>query len=54
MPSLGTIWGSRMANIVPTFVVVFFDFACGVQKWLDVPSLAFPGVVHIDGSFGAL
>jgi pimeloyl-ACP methyl ester carboxylesterase len=52
-PSLGNIWGPRMDHIVRTVVLTFFDFVQGEGKWLDVPSPAFPEVVHINGSSGA-
>jgi pimeloyl-ACP methyl ester carboxylesterase len=52
-PSLGMIWEPRMDHVVRTLVVAFFDFVQDDGKWLDLPSQAFPEVVHINGSFDA-
>ncbi|KAF2702936.1 hypothetical protein K504DRAFT_495975 [Pleomassaria siparia CBS 279.74] len=49
-PSLGTIWGPRMDNIVRSFVLGFFDFVLGDAEWLKVPSAKFPEVVFINAT----
>jgi pimeloyl-ACP methyl ester carboxylesterase len=51
-PSLGTIWAPRMDYIVRTIVENFFGFVIGEERWLDVPNLRFPEVIHINGSLG--
>jgi hypothetical protein len=41
-----------MDYIVRTIVENFFGFVIGEERWLDVPNLRFPEVIHINGSLG--